>query len=286
MVVPRNVWANPVAWREAQTRAGGGALTRWLLILGGTTAAICIIFLYGANALSLGETPSWLAGLIVVQFALALLVATNTAATAITKEKEAKSLDLLLTTPLTSRYILWGKLRGLVSFAAPLLAGPFLILSIFAIWVSRMPQPHVIWLETPLFLVALVLIYTAIACIIGLRFSLVSRTNMVAVMSSVGVTVLACGIASMIGFAIIEASGAEAGAFFAPLTPFTAIPYMINPSSLFGSPKDFAAGAGVARVACLAGSLTAILLYTFIVWRWYSGLVRDFDMTIRKQTGH
>jgi drug/metabolite transporter (DMT)-like permease len=38
-----------------------------------------------------------------------------------TKEKEAKTMDLLLTTPVTSKYILWGKLRGLVSFAAPLL---------------------------------------------------------------------------------------------------------------------------------------------------------------------
>jgi len=284
---PRNVWSNPVAWREAKTRIAGGAITRWAVILAGLAAAIYILLSYARGTLPLAEAPYWFAGLIVVQFALALLIATNTAATAMTKEKEGKTMDLLLTTPLTSKYILWGKLRGIVSFAAPLLAGPIAVLAIFVVCVAlKKPQTSPVWLESPITLTALILIYTAIACVVGLRFSLISRTNMVAVMSSVGVMVLLCGLASMIGFAIVQASSGEFGAFLAPFTPFTAIKFLVDPGSLFSTPKDFAEGAGMARTAAFSGSVAALLLYAFMVWRWYTGLVRDFDMTIRKQTGH
>ncbi|MBI1824871.1 MAG: ABC transporter permease subunit [Planctomycetes bacterium] len=284
---PRNVWSNPVAWREAKTRIAGGAFTRWAVILAGFGAAIDILLSYARGTLPLAEAPYWFAGLIVVQFALAMLIATNTAATAMTKEKEGKTMDLLLTTPLTSKYILWGKLRGIVSFAAPLLAGPLGVLTLFVIIATvKSPQTPPVWLEAPITLSALILIYTAIACVVGLRFSLISRTNMVAVMSSVGVMVLLCGLASMIGFAIVQASSGEFGAFLAPFTPFTAIKFLVDPGSLFGTPKDFAEGAGMARTAALTGSIAALLLYAFMVWRWYTGLVRDFDMTIRKQTGH
>jgi ABC-type Na+ efflux pump permease subunit len=53
-----------------------------------------------------------------------LLIVTNAAASTVTREKEDGSLDLLLTTPITSRYYIWGKLRGLVSYVLPLVAVP------------------------------------------------------------------------------------------------------------------------------------------------------------------
>jgi len=219
---------------------------------------------------------------------VALLIATNTAATSMTKEKESKTMDLLLTTPLTSKYILWGKLRGLVSFAAPLLAGPVLMLLLFAtIGLSRKETPPVVWIETAVELGALLVVYTALACVIGLRFSLTSKTNVSAVMSSVGLVIVLGGLASMIGLAMVDASRGEFGAFLAPFTPFTAIKFLINPAALFdNSMKDFAAGAPAVRVAALLGCLIAILSYAFVVWRWYVGLVRDFDMTMRKQAGN
>ena len=49
---------------------------------------------------------------------------TNAAASTVTREKEDGTLDLLLTTPITSHYYIWGKLRGLVSFVLPLIAVP------------------------------------------------------------------------------------------------------------------------------------------------------------------
>jgi ABC-type transport system involved in multi-copper enzyme maturation permease subunit len=284
---PRNVWANPVAWREATARASSGAMVRWAIILGGLIGSSVLLLSYLDGGLPSGDIPVWLAGLTAVQVAVALLIATNTAATSMTKEKESKTMDLLLTTPLTSKYILWGKLRGLVSFAAPLLAGPILVLLVFAtIGLFRNENPPVVWFETGLELGALLVVYTALACVIGLRFSLTSKTNVSAVMSSVGLVIVLGGLASIIGLAMVDASRGEFGAFLAPFTPYTSINYLINPAALFSSSKDFVAGAPAVRMAALIGCLIAIISYAFVVWRWYVGLVRDFDMTMRKQAGN
>ena len=61
-----------------------------------------------------------------IEFAVILLIVTNAAASTVTREKEDGTLDLLLSTPITSRYYIWGKLRGLVSFVIPLIAVPVL----------------------------------------------------------------------------------------------------------------------------------------------------------------
>jgi len=283
---PRTVWANPVAWREATARASS-AMVRWAIILGGLVGSSVMLVSYLRRELPSGEVAMWLAGLTAIQVTIALLIATNTAATSMTKEKESKTMDLLLTTPLTSKYILWGKLRGLVSFAAPLLAGPILVLLVFAtIALFRNETPPVVWIETGLELGALLVVYTALACVIGLRFSLTSKTNVSAVMSSVGLVIILGGLASIIGNLMVDASRGEFGAFLAPFTPYTSINFLINPAALFSSPKDFAAGAPSVRMAALVGSFIAIISYAFVVWRWYVGLVRDFDMTMRKQAGN
>ena len=139
----RHVWANPVAWREGVTRAGfsGRGLTRWLTIIIGLGAALTILYFYhlkrvqAFHAATPGDvtrllasaaetTRQFLLGLILVEFSVSLLVATNTSASAVTKERESQTLDLLLVTPITSRYYIWGKLRGLVSFMLPFAAVP------------------------------------------------------------------------------------------------------------------------------------------------------------------
>src|SRR5207248_2428342 len=120
---------NPVAWREAATRAGfsGRGLMRWLTIIVGLAAAAALIIIFhrsGHHVADVENTRLWLMGLIIVEFSVALLVATNTSASAVTKERESQTLDLLLVTPITSRYYIWGKLRGLVSFMLPFAAVP------------------------------------------------------------------------------------------------------------------------------------------------------------------
>jgi hypothetical protein len=49
-------------------------------------------------------------------------------------EKEDGTLDLLLSSPITSRYYIWGKLRGLVSFVLPLVAVPVVSVGLFVVY--------------------------------------------------------------------------------------------------------------------------------------------------------
>ncbi len=285
---PRNVWSNPVAWREACTRAAGGRVLRWGIVVGGLVSSFVVFLYYVRGGLKAAEVPEWLAGLTMIQFALALIIAANTAATSITKEKESKTMELLMTTPLTSSYVLWGKLRGLVSFVLPLLIGPVIALLLFAVVDLIRGIPRVtISIETAAEVGLLLVIYTAIACVIGLRFSLTSRTNMTAVMASIGAILLAGGLVTLIGFALVNASGGEFAAFLSPFTPFTAVWFLIAPADLAqNSNMSTPAGLSAIRVSAAIGTTIALGLYTILVWRGYVALVRGFDMIMRKQTGN
>src|SRR5262249_1807160 len=60
--------------------------------------------------LDAASTRSWMLGAAILECSIILLVVTNAAASAVTREKEDGTLDLLLSTPITSRYYIWGKL--------------------------------------------------------------------------------------------------------------------------------------------------------------------------------
>jgi ABC-type transport system involved in multi-copper enzyme maturation permease subunit len=286
--VPRNVWKNPIAWREAKTKALGGGWLRWAIIAGGLLGSIILFVSYqtGGGAVTAQDLRLGLVAIIMIQFALVLLIATNTSATSMTKEKEAKTMDLLLTTLLTSRYVLWGKLRGLVSFCAPLIAGPVLVLLVLGAFgaISKGGRAA-IWIESALELGALMLVYTAIACVIALKISLTAKTNVAAVMYSVGTMILAAGVVSAIGLAVVQASGGQIGAFLAPFSPFSAVRYLIDPSGLFDTVQEFRRATAATRIAAFLGSAIATVVYALIVYNLYRTLVRNFDMIVRKQSG-
>ena len=101
-------------------------------------------------------------------------------------------MELLLTTPLTSRYIIWGKLRGLVSFTVPLIVVPWVSVMLFVVTdLLTGAKTPVVHAEAVLELPALMLIYSAFACIVGLQTSLKSKRTVQAVVTSVGILVVA-----------------------------------------------------------------------------------------------
>src|SRR5207248_3816630 len=80
------------------------------------------------------QARQFLLGAVMVEVAVILLIVTNAAASTVTREKEDGTLDLLLSTPITSRYYIWGKLRGLVSFVMPLVAVPVASILLFIVY--------------------------------------------------------------------------------------------------------------------------------------------------------
>lgn len=286
---PHTVWSNPVAWREAVTRASAlsRGIGRYLVVGCGLLAAIVLLVYYLKqwSGFNVAIARTWLSSIVAIEFGLILIIAANTAASALTREKESKTMDILLTTPLTSDYLIWGKLRGLVSFLVPLIAIPTLSLLIFAISdLIRGNKSPVVPIETGLEIGALLTIFSAYACLVGLHFSLKQRKTVRAVMLTIGVLTVA-NLAIFLFWRSICESVKVVGAALASATPFTAIRVLINPLLLFESPQELAGQYGAFRVAALVGSIAFLIVHGAIVFTWYKSMVKSFDMVIRKQSG-
>ena len=374
---PRTVWSNPIAWREAKTKASaaravvlrygftvvgiGAAIvllvlcatlaakpaksigpgcynktSNTLFIDGDTTYGIAPdakIFLgdkqVGADVLlgtyavdsvtsrlinqtkmisqvnlsviphrmNPGQVRQLLLGLAVLEFAVILLIVTNAAASAVTREKEDGTLDLLLSTPITSRYYLWGKLRGLVSFVLPLVAVPVLSVLLFVIYdLLRLiggaggageTFEWTVFPESLVLLPAMIVIVIAFAAIVGMQMSLRCRTTVGAVMSSVAIVLGICGVLIGCGSGSLNAhGGADLPSLVVPsFSPFTMIALLIDPyrfditSYVNGSSDDLFS----ARLLVTISALIAVIVYACIVWAMYNSMVKNFDMTIRRQ---
>lgn len=372
---PRAVWQNPVAWREARTRASAARSTvlRYLFALVGVSAATGLLvafsmrgaapakfitpesynpalrtlFIQGDStyvlseslqitldgepadaqellryhevlsagttltaqgarrvvSLALARVPRVLEaaplrrallGLILLEFAVILLVVTNAAASAVTREKEDGTLDLLLTTPITSRYYLWGKFRGLLAFAAPLLAVP--LVSVLVVVVADLARrvahrggafEWLVFPEAVLVLPTTMLTVTALAALLGMSLSLRLRTTVAAVMSSVGALLAICALLGYCGSAALFGMRAEGplAMALASLSPFNVLALLIDPWTTGGRTFIAPAAGEVAgaRIAIVVFAWLAAGGYAVVLNLVYRAMVRNFDMTIRRQ---
>ena len=250
-----------------------------------------------------------LLGLIVVEFSVALLVSANTSASAVTKERESKTLDLLLVTPITSRYYIWGKLRGLVSFMLPFAAVPTITIILVVLydlaagahfaasgasavdpitgiaantfWLRMMFNPWVLYPETILTTPLLLTVMLSWACMLGLQLSLKWSRTIVAVMASVGVLAGICTVLGVCGFTAAHSMG-MLGPVVAAFSPFTAIAVLIDPME-YAPAYAATDGATAARITFFIAILFAATAYCLIVWAMYRSMVKNFDMIIRRQ---
>ncbi|HVT90868.1 MAG TPA: ABC transporter permease subunit [Tepidisphaeraceae bacterium] len=378
---PRNVWYNPIAWREAKTKASAAraSFLRWAFIIAGSVGALVMVIMFatpaalpakyimpgGFNAvartlfingdttygvpenvqvlrigkdgpqpgdlnmlggryevaqfdtqltrkgikelksITLGPIPrrlsaddarNGLLGAVILEFAVILLIVTNAAASTVTREKEDGSLDLLLTTPITSRYYIWGKLRGLVSFVLPLVAVPVASVTIFVMYdlmrIAGGSDPTFQWIVFPeaiLIMPPTLVIVAAFASILGMQMSLRCRTTVRAVMSSVGIVAGISAVLVGCGQGLLGTGGRggnELQLALAGFSPFTLVALLINPYTL--SPQTFTNGYGGdpngARMFMVVSGFAATAAYAAVVWTMYKSMVKNFDMTIRRQS--
>ncbi len=107
----RDVWDNPILWREVRTWAyGRKVLIVHLAYLALAAFAAAAIF---AMAHSADGITKWSALLTLGPvFILSLLLVNSQAVTAITSERDRGAIDLLLVTDLTAKEFIFGKLGG------------------------------------------------------------------------------------------------------------------------------------------------------------------------------
>jgi ABC-type Na+ efflux pump permease subunit len=240
----------------------------------------------------------FLLGATIIEFAVILLIVTNAAASTVTREKEDGSLDLLLATPITSRYYIWGKLRGLVSFVLPLVAVPVVSVLLFVVYdllrrLSDWNDPNFQWIVFPeavLILPGMLIIVAAFAAILGMQMSLRCRTTVMAVMSSVGIVVGICAALGWCGGSLVDSNSGGFGLAIGSFSPFTVMTVLINPYRFaehnFQRDSTYSMGGDEAesRLVVFIVSWIAVGVYLLVVWSMYKSMVKNFDMTIRRQS--
>jgi len=303
---PRTVWSNPIAWREAASRNATFAriVMRWSFVgLGALTALLVVVF-YHMGKLNTADFQFIIKSLAFTEVFLIALVAVNMAATAVAGEREDGTLDLILTTPITPKMYLAGKLRGLVSYLLPLIAVPVFTVGIaglyaltnglgnpkLAAYTHTIPgggsvQVPVILPEAGLLAAILLIPFIAFCVMIGLHWSLKSKGTLSSVVGTVAVVFIVSGILGLCGWA----SGADMpiiGPALVALSPASLLDALVSPvTRLDDTVNASPTGLTTARTAMAIGTLVSAAIYIAIVYAVLTALVRNFDFTVRKLAG-
>ncbi len=310
---------NPVAWREARrnNHSGWWALIKWGFAALAVAGAAALLAAYHTGRLPRLINPQTggqlqpyevfrlaLLGLLMVELAVVTLVAIYISAGSVSREREEGTLDLLLTTLITPRQYLWGKLQGLVAFLAVLVAVPVITLGMVSVYtligsylevaparvpftlvnaqgmIATIPVPVVVP-EAPLLWLAALLPFTALCVAVGLWWSLKTKSVLGAVAPSLGV--IAC-LGVVMGLCGYNAAGTVPllGTILNAFSPVTSLVTLIDPwQQIAGFGEDPTFG----RLSVALGATIAGAGYSAVVYLMLQTMVRDFDHTVRHLTG-
>ncbi len=281
----RHVWHNPVAWREAVARASTPSqrAMRWFIFIAGTAAAVGLLIYWlgvpaGQRGAMRSQMQDMLAAALIIEVVVAMVAAAAAAGTAVARDRENGTFELMQTTPLTSAYILKGKLRGLVTLSAPLLAVPTLTALLFAlVGLASKRSEMLVSPVSPIVIPMVLLTHIAVVAIIGMHISLRQRNTTKAVLLSVGTTLLVYLPLTLMCYSV----GSD-WSFFSGLNPIMFIYGCIDTQGVMGS--SYVSNLGVEMVWMLAVSTIGSAAILVGVWQGYVSMVKNFEFTLRRQT--
>jgi ABC-type transport system involved in multi-copper enzyme maturation permease subunit len=310
---PRAVWTNPIAWREAAARNAtlGRMAARWSFIGFGGLFGVLLVVFYHFGGMSLATFRTVVLYTVLGELAVVCLVALNMSATAVAREREDGTLDLLLTTPITPAAYLGGKVRGMVAYLLPLLAVPVGTLAIAGLYVgaglagvvapaggvtvpfalpTAMGQAPVtvavpaVLPEAGLLLAVVAVPFVAFCCMIGLRWSLKSKGTISSVVATVGIV----GVVALVTGLCAYTSGSGLSVIGPAVTPLS--PGVLVYAGVFaeGGVYETMKDTGVlttARVGLAIGAVLAAGIYILVVAGLRADMVHSFDMTVRRLAG-
>ena len=193
----RTVWPNPILWREMRTRGYG---RRPLLVKAAYMLTVILISVWVYSTLPAGRAhhleAAW--GLVPVA-TLSLILLNVQAVTAITSERDLRSLELLLVSDLTPWEFVFGKLGGIFYNAKEIVIPPFILLIAYAVG-------GYIGIETTVYIFIALLVLMAFAAALGVHIGLKRNSSRLAIGYSLG-TVFFLFMGTMICIYIIAVSG-------------------------------------------------------------------------------
>ncbi len=301
----QHVGKNAIAWRELHLRAQrrGVVLARWTIVPLGLAVAAVPPLLHAMGSMT---TPQWQAmvGAIVgAETLILVLIALNTAGTAVTSEREDGSLDILLSTPIQPAAYLGGKLLGLVRYLLPLAIVPVATVAASATYallgsgeggaattvsfLSRaqgtLTVPAILpeaAIEYPVSLLA----FLSLAVMLGLSMSVRCRGTVGAVLWGSASALGPAGAVAMIALAIAGASALLGGCGLG-LTPFSLLAAAISPQHYLLVAADDAHGIAQARQALAIGTFFGAAACGALVWTIHRSLQSQFMFLVRRFAG-
>lgn len=303
----RTVWHNPVAWREGAARTGFGVrrIGRWLFVAASALWAIFMLIQHNNGVWDIDTFRFALRTTVIAELAIAALLAIQLAATSVSREREDGTLDLLLTTPLTPRMYLGGKLRGIIAAITPFLAAPLGTLALAGLYtligglggtsasalVKTVSFQNGASVDVPMVLPEAALVGPLVAApflgfcvIVGLQWSVRSKGTIGSVVATVAMLGVIAGVVGLCAWQL--GSNIElVGPAVAMATPATAIEMLINADSAAFQTLDSDAGLAGLRLAIVFGAVVVAGAYTLIVYSILSSMVRTFDVTVRRLAG-
>lgn len=297
---PKAVTGNPIAWRERVTRHRNisSLFGRWGFAAIGLLAIIVTTTLFATGYWNADLYRAVVVGIIVTEIIIVALGAIYVAASSITREREDGSLDLLLTTSMTPKLYLSGKVHGIVIHLLPMVATPCVTMitvgivaftggvssAVSDIPVGMQEGDMVVPLAMlgPSLLLPVVLVPFIAFCItLGLQWSLRSKGSVRAV---AGTLMMVLAISFGLGVCMTPAgSMGVGGAFFASFSPI---------SYLFAStyaveflPSLVGSGLAQTSISLVICAPIAGTIWILASWGLLRSIAASFVMTVRRLAG-
>jgi ABC-type transport system involved in multi-copper enzyme maturation permease subunit len=296
------VTGNPIAWRERVTRHRnlGSLLGRWGFVAICTLTLIILTTLYFTRSITPETFRIFILSLVCGELLIITFSAITMSASTIAKEREDGSLDLILTTAITPKIYLGGKLRGLILHLLPMVLVPCLTMMVIGGIVLIDPENAIVSdlivvqkanttamviplaLYMPALLSPLVVIpYIAFCTTLGLLWSMRSKGSIGAIITSVILVLLVTG---GLGVCLLPSSNLGViGSFFASLSPINNVFATLTPASTL--PVLLRDGVYQANLSLGITSFISGGIWMLISFGLLRSMASSFVVTVRRLAG-
>ncbi len=297
----RTVGHNPISWRESVARGKTlpALLGRWGFVAAGVGAALLMVLMFHFGNWTASQLRLAMTAVVSAEIVIISLAALNMSATAVSREREDGTLDLILTTPIQPGPYLAGKLRGLVQFLLPMIAVPAATMLIFSIYIltngfgkggvevtmplggGNVTMPMVLP-EGAIALPLVLIPFVAFCVMVGLHWSIRSKGTIGSVIAAVFIVIAAVGVVSLCGIAT-GGSLDVVGGVINTFSPINLILALVYPADRVPDAISNSQVAG--RTSLVIGAMIAATLYGVIVYAMHTNNKRTFMMTVRRLAG-
>ena len=302
---PRHVGRNPISWRERVLRGRTpiAIIGRWGFLTAGVLVAIIVVWLYHTGTLDNLTLRLAVTAIVAGEIVIIVLATLQMSATAVSREREDGTLDIILTTPIQPGPYIWGKMLGLLQYLIPLMLVPTVTLAIIAIYMlaNGFGRPDgvleadlnplgtgnfaaipAVLPEGAIALPLLLAPFIAFCVMVGLHWSIRSRGTIGSVIAAVGIVLAVVGVLSLCGLGGGK-SLSFPGAVLNTLSPITLIFTIVDPAQMI--PDAMGDSISAARMSIVIGAAIGAVVFSVLAYGLHANMKRTFMMTTRRLAG-